>query len=132
MAMSDPLADMLTRIRNGQMARLLEVSSPASKLRANVLNVLKDEGYIRDFEQLEVEVGMPELKIQLKYYDGKPVIKNIERVSCPGRRVYSGIKELPNVSSGLGIVILSTPQGVISDSRARELKVGGEILCNVV
>ncbi|MAR79182.1 MAG: 30S ribosomal protein S8 [Rhodospirillaceae bacterium] len=132
MAMSDPLADMLTRIRNGQMARLLEVSSPASKLRANVLNVLKDEGYIRDFEQLEVEVGKPELKIQLKYYDGKPVIKNIERVSCPGRRVYSGIKELPNVSSGLGIVILSTPQGVISDSRARELKVGGEILCNVV
>ncbi|PPR77596.1 MAG: 30S ribosomal protein S8 [Alphaproteobacteria bacterium MarineAlpha2_Bin1] len=132
MAMSDPLADMLTRIRNGQMARLLEVTSPASKLRANVLNVLKDEGYIRDFEQLEVEVGKPELKIQLKYYDGKPVIKNIERVSCPGRRVYSGIKELPNVSSGLGIVILSTPQGVISDSRARELKVGGEILCNVV
>ena len=132
MSMSDPLADMLTRIRNGQMARLLEVTSPASKLRANVLNVLKDEGYIRDFEQLEVEVGKPELKIQLKYYDGKPVIKNIERVSCPGRRVYSGIKELPNVSSGLGIVILSTPQGVISDSRARELKVGGEILCNVV
>ncbi len=132
MAMSDPLADMLTRIRNGQMARLLEVTSPASKLRANVLNVLKDEGYIRDFEHLEVEVGKPELKIQLKYYDGKPVIKNIERVSCPGRRVYSGIKELPNVSSGLGIVILSTPQGVISDSRARELKVGGEILCNVV
>ena len=132
MAMSDPLADMLTRIRNGQMARLLEVTSPASKLRANVLNVLKDEGYIRDFGHLEVEVGKPELKIQLKYYDGKPVIKNIERVSCPGRRVYSGIKELPNVSSGLGIVILSTPQGVISDSRARELKVGGEILCNVV
>ena len=94
--------------------------------------VLKDEGYIRDFEHLEVEVGKPELKIQLKYYDGKPVIKNIERVSCPGRRVYSGIKELPNVSSGLGIVILSTPQGVISDSRARELKVGGEVLCNVV
>ena len=132
MSMSDPLADMLTRIRNGQMARLMEVSSPASKLRANVLNVLKDEGYIRDFERLEVEVGKPELKIQLKYYDGKPVIKTIERVSCPGRRVYSGIKELPNVSSGLGIVILSTPQGVISDSRARELKVGGEILCNVV
>ena len=132
MSMSDPLADMLTRIRNGQMARLVEVTSPASKLRANVLNVLKDEGYIRDFEQLEVEVGKPELKIQLKYYEGKPVIKNIERVSCPGRRVYSGIKELPNVSSGLGIVILSTPQGVISDSRARELKVGGEILCNVV
>ena len=132
MAMSDPLADMLTRIRNGQMARLLEVTSPASKLRANVLNVLKDEGYIRDFEQLEVEVGKPELKIQLKYYEGKPVIKKIVRVSCPGRRVYSGIKELPNVSSGLGIVILSTPQGVISDSRARELKVGGEILCNVV
>ncbi len=132
MAMSDPLADMLTRIRNGQMARLLEVTSPASKLRANVLNVLKDEGYIRDFEQLEVEIGKPELKIQLKYYDGKPVIKNIERVSSPGRRVYSGIKELPNVSSGLGIVILSTPQGVISDSRARELKVGGEVLCNVV
>ena len=131
MAMSDPLADMLTRIRNGQMARLLEVTSPASKLRANVLNVLKDEGYIRDFEQLEVEVGKPELKIQLKYYDGKPVIKSIKRVSCPGRRVYSGIKELPRVYNGLGIAILSTPRGVMSDNEARAANVGGEVLCQV-
>lgn len=132
MSMTDPLADMLTRIRNGQMARLRVVTSPASRLRANVLNVLKDEGYIRDFERLEVEVGKPELKIQLKYYEGEPVIKTIERVSCPGRRVYSGIKELSNVCNGLGISILSTPLGVISDTRARELKVGGEVLCNVI
>ena len=132
MAMTDPIADLLTRIRNGQMARLGEVSSPASRLRASVLNVLKDEGYIRDFEQLEVEVGKPELKIQLKYYEGEPVIKTIERVSSPGRRVYSGIKDLSNVCNGLGIAILSTPRGVISDSRARELKVGGEVLCNVI
>lgn len=132
MTMTDPLGDMLTRIRNGQMARLREVNSPASRLRANVLNVLKEEGYIRDFERLEVEVGKPELKIQLKYYEGEPVIKTIERVSCPGRRVYSGIRELSNVCNGLGIAILSTPRGVVSDSRARELKVGGEVLCNVI
>ena len=132
MSMTDPLADMLTRIRNGQMARLGEISSPASRLRANVLSVLKDEGYIRDFERLEVEVGKPELKIQLKYYEGEPVIKTIERVSSPGCRVYSGIKDLSNVCNGLGIAILSTPRGVISDSRARELRVGGEVLCNVV
>ena len=132
MTMTDPLGDMLTRIRNGQMARLREVNSPASRLRANVLNVLKEEGYIRDFERLEIEVGKPELKIQLKYYEGEPVIKTIERVSCPGRRVYSGIRELSNVCNGLGIAILSTPRGVVSDSRARELKVGGEVLCNVI
>ena len=132
MSMTDPLADMLTRIRNGQMARLGEIRSPASRLRANVLNVLKDEGYIRDYEELEIEVGKPELKIQLKYYDGEPVIKTIERVSSPGCRVYSGIKDLSNVCNGLGIAILSTPRGVISDSRARELRVGGEVLCNVV
>lgn len=132
MTMTDPLGDMLTRIRNGQMARLREVNSPASRLRANVLNVLKEEGYIRDFERLEIEVGKPELKIQLKYYEGEPVIKTIERVSCPGRRVYSGIRDLSNVCNGLGIAILSTPRGVVSDSRARELKVGGEVLCNVI
>ena len=132
MPLNDLLSDMLARINNAHKANKSFTSCLDSKLNTNVLNVLKDEGYIRDFEQLEVEVGKPELKIQLKYYDGKPVIKKIVRVSCPGRRVYSGIKELPNVSSGLGIVILSTPQGVISDSRARELKVGGEILCNVV
>lgn len=132
MTMSDPLGDMLTRIRNGQQARLSEISSPASRLRSNVLEVLKSEGYIRDYERQEIEVGKPELKIQLKYYEGEPVIKTIERISTPGRRVYSSIRDLPRVCNGLGIAILSTPRGVMSDSQAREANVGGEILCNVI
>jgi len=132
MTMSDPLGDMLTRIRNGQRARLSEISSPASRLRSNVLDVLKTEGYIRDWERLEIEVGKPELKIHLKYYEGEPVIKTIERISTPGRRVYSSIRDLPRVCNGLGIAILSTPRGVMSDSQAREANVGGEVLCNVI
>ncbi len=132
MTMTDPLGDMLTRIRNGQRARLSEISSPASRLRSNVLEVLKSEGYIRDYERSEIEVGKPELKIHLKYYEGEPVIKTIERISTPGRRVYSSIRDLPRVCNGLGIAILSTPRGVMSDSQAREANVGGEVLCNVI
>jgi small subunit ribosomal protein S8 len=132
MTMTDPLGDMLTRIRNGQQARLSEISSPASRLRSNVLEVLKAEGYIRDFERLEIEIGKPELKIHLKYYEGEPVIKTIERISTPGRRVYSSIRDLPRVCNGLGIAILSTPRGVMSDTQAREANVGGEVLCNVI
>jgi small subunit ribosomal protein S8 len=97
-----------------------------------VLEVLKTEGYIRDFERLEIEVGKPELKIHLKYYEGEPVIKTIQRISTPGRRVYSSIRDLPTVCNGLGIAILSTPRGVMSDSQAREANVGGEVLCNVI
>lgn len=131
MTMTDPLGDMLTRIRNGQRAGKTTVTSPASKLRANVLEVLKREGYIRDFSEREVRTGISEIDIELKYYEGDPVIREISRVSTPGRRVYSGIKKLPRVYDGLGISILSTPRGVLSDSEARDQNVGGEILCKV-
>jgi len=130
MAFTDPLGDMLTRIRNGQRAGKSAVLSPASKLRANVLEVLKREGYIRGYSQTE-EAGKPALNIELKYYEGEPVIKAISRVSKPGRRVYSSIKDLPRVSNGLGISILSTPRGVMSDNDARDANVGGEVLCRV-
>ena len=131
MSMSDPLGDMLTRIRNGQRASKSDVLSPASKLRGNVLEVLKREGYIRGFRQSEISQGISEIKIELKYHDGAPVIREIRRVSKPGRRVYSKIKDLPRVYNGLGISILSTPQGVLSDSEARAANVGGEVLCMV-
>ena len=131
MSMSDPLGDMITRIRNGQSARKAVVSSPASRLRANVLEVLKREGYIRDFSAAEVRPGISELKIELKYHEGMPVISEIQRVSRPGRRVYSGIKELQRVYNGMGIAILSTPRGVLSDNEARVANVGGEVLCQV-
>ena len=131
MTMSDPLGDMLTRIRNGQSARKDVVESPASRFRINVLDVLKREGYIRDYSSVEVRPGISELHIQLKYHDGMPVISEIQRVSRPGRRVYSKIKDLNRVYNGLGIAILSTPRGVMSDLEAREAKVGGEILCQV-
>ena len=131
MTMSDPLGDMLTRIRNGQSARKESVVSPASRFRSNVLDVLKREGYIRDYSSVEVRPGVNELKIELKYHDGLPVISEIQRVSRPGRRVYSRIKDLSTVYSGLGIAIISTPRGVMSDLEAREAKVGGEILCHV-
>ena len=130
MAFTDPLGDMLTRIRNGQRAGKSAVLSPASKLRTNVLEVLKREGYIRGYSQTE-EAGKPALNIELKYYEGEPVIKAISRVSKPGRRVYSSIKDLPRVSNGLGISILSTPRGVMSDNDARDANVGGEVLCRV-
>lgn len=131
MSMSDPLGDMLTRIRNGQSARKAVVSSPASRLRANVLEVLQREGYIRGFSQDEIRQGISEIKIELKYSDGEPVIKEIKRVSRPGRRVYSKIKDLSRVYNGLGISILSTPRGVMSDNEARAANVGGEVLCQV-
>jgi small subunit ribosomal protein S8 len=131
MSISDPLGDMLTRIRNGQRAKLQSVKSPASRLRANVLTVLEREGYIRGFENAEVKPGISELRIELKYHDGTPVIREITRVSKPGRRVYAKIKDLPRVYNGLGISILSTPQGVMSDAEARAANVGGEVLCQV-
>lgn len=131
MSLSDPLGDMLTRIRNGQRAGHSTVSSPASKLRANVLEVLKREGYIRGFQQTEQGGGKSELAIELKYYEGEGVIRTIQRVSKPGRRVYSKIDDLKPVRNGLGIAILSTPSGVLSDHEARQRNVGGEVLCQI-
>ena len=131
MAMSDPLGDMLTRIRNGQSARKSVVSSPSSRFRTNVLEVLKREGYYRNYSSVDVRPGIKELQIELKYHDGQPVISEIQRVSRPGRRVYYGIRDLPRVYNGLGIAILSTPRGVLSDSEARTANVGGEVLCHV-
>ena len=131
MAFSDPLGDLLTRIRNAQKARLSSVQSPASKLRGNVLDVLKREGYIRDFSAAADEESHAGFKIELKYNEGEPVIREISRVSKPGRRVYSRIADLPRVYNGLGISILSTPRGVMSDNEARAANVGGEVLCRV-
>ena len=131
MAMSDPLGDMLTRIRNGQRTGKSKVRAPASKLRANVLEMLKREGYIRGYRTESDERGLNEVEIELKYNEGAPVIQEIARVSRPGRRVYSKIKELPRVYNGLGITILSTPRGVMSDQEARAANVGGEVLCRV-
>ena len=130
MAINDPLGDLLTRIRNGQKAGMQSVASPASKLRANVLDVLKREGYIRDYSMDGSKPG-GELKIELKYHEGAPVIKEINRISKPGRRVYSKIADLPRYYNGLGISILSTPRGVMSDAEARVANVGGEVLCKV-
>lgn len=129
MALSDPLGDMLTRIRNGQRARKSEVASPASKLRMNVLEVLRREGYIRGYRR--EDEGHQDLAIELKYHNGEPVIRELRRVSKPGRRVYSAVKDLPKVYNGLGIAVLSTPRGVMSDAEAREAQVGGEVLCMV-
>ena len=131
MSMSDPVGDMLTRIRNGQAAHKPVVESPASKIRANVLEVLQREGYIRGYTRSANGSGMAELKIELKYVDGEPVIREITRISKPGRRVYSRIADLPRVYNGLGISIRSTPRGVMSDAEARAANVGGEILCRV-
>jgi len=131
MAMSDPLGDMLTRIRNGQMAQKTAVKAPGSKLRENVLEVLKSEGYIRGYATLEHSSGRSEIEIELKYFDGEPVIREIERVSKPGRRVYASVKNLPRVNNGLGISVLSTPKGIMADHEAREANVGGEILFTV-
>jgi len=131
MSMSDPLGDMLTRIRNAQRARQTSCVSPASKLRTNVLEALRREGYIRGYSAEELRPGVAQLRIELKYSDGEPVIKEIHRVSKPGRRVYSKIKELPRFYAGLGVSILSTPRGVLSDAEARAANVGGEVLCRV-
>jgi small subunit ribosomal protein S8 len=127
----DPIADMLTRIRNGQRAHKGAVLSPASVLRERVLDVLKREGYIRDYSRNEIRKGVAELRIELKYHQGEPAIREIGCISRPGRKVYSGIKELPRVHGGLGIAILSTPKGVMSDGEARTANVGGEVLCHV-
>jgi small subunit ribosomal protein S8 len=131
MVMTDPIGDMLTRIRNAQMRKKSKVSSPASKQRQRVLDVLQSEGYIRGYSTVSFESGMEELEIELKYYDGEPVIREIQRVSRPGRRVYASVRNLPRVANGLGISILSTPKGVMSDNEAREQNVGGEILCRI-
>ena len=131
MALSDPLGDMITRIRNGQTAHMSSVHSPSSKLRRNVLEVLKREGYIRGFDEEAELNGSANLRIELKYHDGEPVIREIKRVSKPGRRVYSGAQELPRIRNGLGTVIVSTPRGVLSDAEAREQNVGGEVLAEV-
>ena len=131
MSMSDTLGDMLTRIRNGQTTNKKVVDAPASRFRKNVLEVLKREGFIRNFEVKEMKPGINFFEIELKYYNGKPVITEIKRVSKPGRRVYSSIKNLQKTYNGLGISILSTPRGVMSDIEAREANVGGEILCTI-
>jgi len=131
MSFSDPLGDMLTRIRNGQRAKKSAVKSPASKLRVNVLEALKREGFIRGYDVSDTEPGKSEINIELKYYQGNPVIEHVSRVSKPGRRVYTGVKDMPTVRNGLGISILSTPRGVLSDNEARDANVGGEVLCKV-
>ncbi len=129
--MNDPLGDMLTRIRNAQLRGKSTVRSPASKLRAWVLDVLQDEGYIRGYERVTSASGHDELEISLKYADGQPVIRELKRISTPGRRVYSGVKSIPQVRNGLGISVVSTPKGVMSDANARAANVGGEVLCRV-
>ena len=131
MSMNDPLGDLLTRIRNAQMRKKNKVSTPGSRLRANVLDVLRDEGYIRGYTTAEFGSGRTEFTIELKYLDGEPVIRTIERVSKPGRRVYASVDALPRVANGLGVSILSTPKGVMADHRAHEENVGGEILCKI-
>ena len=131
MSMSDPLGDMLTRIRNGQRANKSVITVPASKLRSNVLDVLQREGYIRGYSWAEIRTGIAELTVELKYSEGQPVIREISRVSKPGRRVYSSVRKMQPIYNGLGISILSTPRGVMSDNEARAANVGGEILCQV-
>jgi small subunit ribosomal protein S8 len=127
---NDPLGDMLARIRNASMRGKSTVRTPASKVRKWVLDVLKSEGYIRGYEEV-TEDGHPEIEISLKYFDGQPVIRELKRVSTPGRRVYSGVREIPQVRQGLGVAIVSTPKGVMSDAQARTANVGGEVLCTV-
>lgn len=131
MNLNDPLGDMLTRIRNAQLRGKSSTLTPASKLRAWVLDVLKSEGYIRGYETATDADGKPALKIELKYYDDEPVIREIKRVSTPGRRVYVGVNDIPTVRQGLGIAIVSTPRGVMSDAQARTDNVGGEVLCTI-
>lgn len=131
MSITDPIGDLITRIRNAQMRRHSSLSVPASKLRGWVLDVLQAEGYIRGYSRVEQEGEKPVFDIELKYYEGEPVITKIRRVSKPGRRVYSSVRDLPSVRNGLGISIVSTPKGVMSDTAARDANVGGEVLCEV-
>jgi small subunit ribosomal protein S8 len=130
MSMNDPLGDLLSRIRNAQMRNKSKVVSPNSRLRESVLGVLKNEGYIRGYTVVERE-GRSEIEIELKYFDGEPVIREIERVSKPGRRVYTSVRNMPRINNGLGVTIVSTPKGVMADHDARDANVGGEILCTV-
>jgi len=131
MSINDPLGDMLTRIRNAQLRRRPKVVTPASNIRGRVLDVLAEEGYIRGYTRVEQKGTLPTFEIELKYYNGQPAIREIKRVSTPGRRVYSPVRDLPTVANGLGVAILLTPKGVMSDSKAREENVGGEILCSI-
>ena len=131
MNLNDPIGDMITRIRNAQSRAKSKVSTPGSKLRKSVLEVLKSEGYIRDYSTLERSDGRTEFEIELKYFDGQPAIKEIERVSRPGRRVYADVASVPRVANGLGVIIVSTSKGVMADHVAREQNVGGEVLCRV-
>ena len=131
MSLNDPIGDLITRIRNAQMRNKPKVSSPGSRLRASVLEVLKSEGYIRGYSSVEHTGGRSELEIELKYFDGEPVIREISRVSKPGRRVYASVKALPRINNGLGVSVLSTPKGVMADHAARDANVGGEILFTV-
>ena len=129
MALNDPLGDLIARIHNAQMRKKSKVSSPASRLRVSVLDVLKSEGYIRGYAAVDHASGRSELEIELKYFDGAPVIREIARVSKPGRRVYASVKALPRVNNGMGVAIVSTPKGVMADHDARDANVGGEVLC---
>ena len=131
MTMSDPLGDMLTRIRNGQKAGMKKILCPFSSMRASVLNVLKESGFIRDFKEQLAATGHKELSIELKYDAGQPVIRELRRISKPGRRIYTAAREMPRFYNGLGVTIVSTPQGVMDDQKAREQNVGGEVLCQV-
>src|SRR5580693_5169057 len=131
MAITDPIGDLLTRIRNGQLRGLAKVKSPNSRQRIRVLDVLQHEGFIRGYAEVEFATGRRELEIELKYHEGRPVIRELKRVSTPGRRVYASVKELKPHRSGLGVSIVSTPQGVMTDISAREKNVGGEVLCHV-
>src|SRR6202047_52725 len=131
MSTHDPISDLITRIRNAQMRAKSKVSTPGSRMRASVLEVLKSEGYIRGYATVEHPRGRSDLEINLKYFEGEPVIREIERVSKPGRRVYASVKNLPRINNGLGVAIVSTPKGVMADHAARDANVGGEILCTV-
>ena len=131
MAITDPIGDLLSRIRNGQLRGLAKIKSPNSRLRARLLDVLQTEGFIRGYAEVEFKTGMRELEIELKYHEGRPVIRELKRVSTPGRRVYASVKDLKPHRQGLGVSIVSTPQGVMTDTAAREKNVGGEVLCQV-
>jgi small subunit ribosomal protein S8 len=131
MQMNDPIGDLIARINNAQMRKKPKVSTPGSRLRVSVLDVLKNEGFIRGYAQVDHSDGRSELEIELKYFDGEPVIREMSRVSKPGRRVYGAVRNLPRVNNGLGISILSTPKGVMADHDARDANVGGEVLCTV-
>jgi small subunit ribosomal protein S8 len=131
MQLNDPIGDLIARINNAQMRKKPKVSTPGSRLRVSVLDVLKNEGFIRGYASVEHDDGRKELEIELKYFDGEPVIREISRISKPGRRVYVAVRNLPRINNGLGISILSTPKGVMADHDARDANVGGEVLCTV-